>query len=296
MNRADENSGYLYLVATPIGNLDDMTPRAVSVLTLVDLVAAEDTRRTLKLLNHLDLKKKLVSYHEHNRRDQEAYLLDRLREGQHIALVTDAGTPCISDPGNDLVNRCIEEQIAVVPVPGACAAITALSASGLSPGRFVFEGFLPAKGRERKDRVSQITVESRNMVCYEAPHRLRKTLSDFAAAGLDLRLLSVGRELTKRHETIWRTTVGEAADYYTDHDPRGEFVLVLEGVDEFARRRPDLAGTPDDTFDEQRLKTLLEQLRDQDMSLKDAVRECMSVSGKKRNDIYPLALSVWQEK
>ena len=223
-------AGTLYLVATPIGNLDDMPPRVAATFGAVDFVAAEDTRVTLRLLNHLGLKKPLVSYYEHALHHGAA-ILQRIEAGEDCALCSDAGMPCISDPGEQIVAEAHARGIRVVPVPGASACITALAASGQPTARFVFEGFLPVPKRERRERLAVLQGETRTILLYEAPHKLRGTLDDLAAAlGAD-RPVSLCRELTKLHEEIVKTTLGEAVAHYRDHDPRGEYVLVVAGAD-----------------------------------------------------------------
>ncbi len=290
--------GTLYLVGTPIGNLGDLSPRAASVLAAVDLIAAEDTRRTLRLLNYLGLRKHLESYHEHNWQSKGPQLLRELQSGRSIALVSDAGMPCISDPGAELAKLCVENSLMLTIVPGPCAAIVGLAGSGLSTDRFVFEGFLPATGKMRKTRLNQILTEGRTVVLYEAPHRLRRTLADLAALGLKERLLTLARELTKRHEEFLRLTIGEAAARYETQEPRGEYVLILEGLEAFERRCPSagqlLSGTSgEETADISR--TVLLDLLQQGSTIKDAVRQCMEKTGRKKNEIYQMALALQQE-
>ena len=222
----------LYLVATPIGNLADLSARALKVLSGVDFIAAEDTRNSAKLLSCFDIHRPLVSYFEHNKRQRGEEIADRLERGESCALITDAGTPAISDPGEDLVRLCGARGIRVISVPGCCAAITALTLSGLPTGRFVFEGFLSAQKSERRARLDVLKTEVRTVIFYEAPHKLRATLDDFCAAFGEARPLSLCRELTKRNEETMRTTVGGAVDYYREHDPRGEYVLILGGCTE----------------------------------------------------------------
>lgn len=220
--------GTLYLVATPIGNLEDISLRAIRTLRDADLIAAEDTRRTAALLNHLEIKTPLTSYFQHNERKKGEYIIDKLKEGLAVALVSDAGTPAISDPGEDLVRLCAEAEIPVVPVPGATAAISALIASGLSTGRFSFEGFLSVNKKSRRDHLLEIKDSTYTMIFYEAPHKLRKTLRDLLEILGDRRVV-LARELTKRYEEFKRTTLEEAALYYREHEPKGEYVLVVEG-------------------------------------------------------------------
>ena len=222
--------GTLYLVATPIGNLDDMPPRVAATFGMADFIAAEDTRVTLRLLNHLGLKKPMVSYYEHALHHGEA-ILNRIEAGENCALCSDAGMPCISDPGEQIVREAHARGIRVVPIPAASACVTALAASGQPTARFVFEGFLPVPKRDRRERLTFLQNETRTMIFYEAPHKLRGTLDDLAAAfGAD-RPVSLCRELTKLHEEIKKTTLGEAVAYYKENDPRGEYVLVLAGAD-----------------------------------------------------------------
>ena len=221
-------SGKLYLCATPIGNLGDITYRCVEVLKRVDMIAAEDTRRTLGLLNHLGIEKPMTSYFEHNRREKGEYLISLMKEGKNIALVSDAGTPAISDPGEDLVALCAENDVCVVPVPGAVAGINALIASGLPTGRFTFEGFLTVNKRGRNEMLKSLEKEERTMIFYEAPHKLKTTLKDMYAS-FGERRICLCREITKIHEEFFRTTLSEAIAHYEENPPRGEFVLVVEG-------------------------------------------------------------------
>ena len=222
--------GTLYLVATPIGNLEDITLRAIRTLRDADLIAAEDTRRTAALLNHLEIKTPLTSYFQHNEKSKGEYIIEKLQEGLAVALVSDAGTPAISDPGEDLVRLCAEQNIPVVPVPGATAAISALIASGLPTGRFSFEGFLSVKKKSRRDHLLAVQHQTQTMIFYEAPHKLRKTLRDLYET-LGERRIVLARELTKKYEEIKRTTLSEAAAYYRENEPKGEFVLVIEGAE-----------------------------------------------------------------
>ncbi|MBE6630658.1 MAG: 16S rRNA (cytidine(1402)-2'-O)-methyltransferase [Ruminococcaceae bacterium] len=221
--------GTLYLVSTPIGNLADLSERAVKVLSEVDFIAAEDTRNSLKLLTHFGISKPLVSYHEHNKRERGEQLVARMLAGESCALVSDAGTPAISDPGEDLVALCAERGVPVTGIPGCCAGITALTLSGLPTGRFTFEGFLPMDKKERRARLEELSFETRTMLLHEAPHKLRATLADLEKAFGGTRRISLCRELTKRNEEIFRTTLSEAIAYYEENEPRGEYVLVIEG-------------------------------------------------------------------
>ena len=226
-------SGILYLVATPIGNLEDMTFRAVRVLKEADLIAAEDTRNSIKLLNHFEIRTPMTSYHEFNKYNKADRLIEKLSEGQTVALITDAGTPGISDPGEVLVEKCYEAGITVIPVPGACAAVNALIASGQPTRRFAFEAFLPADKKERRAVIQELKNETRTIVLYEAPHRLVKTLKELRE-NLGDRELTLCKELTKKHESFARTTLGEAISAFEDEDnaPRGEYVLVIKGKSE----------------------------------------------------------------
>ncbi len=231
MEKNKIEGGVLYLVATPIGNLSDITERAKKVLSEVDFIAAEDTRNTAKLLGVYGIKKELVSYYEHNKRESGERIVARLLSGECAALVTDAGMPAVSDPGEDIVRLCAEAGIIVRIVPGACAAVSALALSGLKTGRFAFEGFLSAKASERRARLEEIKHEARTLIFYEAPHKLRATLSDMATILGEERKISLCRELTKLNEEVIRTTLGAAVAYYESEEPRGEYVLVVEEGD-----------------------------------------------------------------
>ena len=222
--------GTLYIVATPIGNLQDLTPRAAATFGSVDFIAAEDTRVTLRLLNHLGLKKPMVSYYEHNLKERGDYILGRVAAGENCALCSDAGMPAISDPGEVIVRDALAQGIPVVPVPAASACVTALAVSGQATGRFVFEGFLPTNRRQRAERLARLQGEERTVIFYEAPHKLRMTLDDLSAAFGPARSVTLARELTKLHEEVRKTTLGEAVQYYQQATPRGEYVLVLAGA------------------------------------------------------------------
>ena len=278
-------SGKLYLVATPIGNLGDLSPRAAETLAAADFVAAEDTRVSLKLLNHFNIKKPLVSYHEHNQAAAGPAILNRLLSGETCALVTDAGTPAVSDPGEGLVALCAENGVEVLAIPGCCAAVSALAVSGLPTGRFVFEGFLPVNRGERRERLAELAGEERIMILYEAPHRLRATLADLAEA-FGERRVTLCRELTKLHEETRRTTLSEALARYTENDPKGEFVLVLAG-----RERPaERAVTLEEGVD------MVLSRREKGERMKDAVRQVASDTGLGRNELYQAALRAAQEQ
>ena len=272
-------AGMLYLVATPIGNLGDLSPRAVETLAGADFIAAEDTRVSVKLLNHFDIKKPLVSYHEHNRAAAGQAILTRLLGGEICALVTDAGTPAISDPGQELVALCAENGVTVQAIPGCCAAIAALAVSGLDTRRFTFEGFLPSGKKERRMALEELTGEARTMVFHEAPHRLRATLADMAEV-LGDRPVALCQELTKLHEDTVRTTLAQAAAYYAANEPRGEYVLVVAGREK--QQGPQLTL-------EQGVERVL-RLREDGMRMKDAVRQVADDTGLSRNDLYDAAL------
>jgi len=273
--------GSLYIVGTPLGNLEDMSFRAVRILQSVDLIAAEDTRHTAKLLRHYQIKTPQVSYHEHNLRTRTPELLQRLGQGQTLALVTDAGMPGISDPGYDLVQACAAAAIPVVPVPGPTAAIAALSASGLPTDRFVFEGFLPAKGAARRQRLEALQAELRTMILYEAPHRLRSTLQDLAGVLGSDRSITLARELTKLHEEFWRGTLGAAIAHYRERSPQGEFTLVIAGANP---EQPQLS--------EATLKGELLSLIQQGVSRSQASRQLAQQTSLSRRQIYQLALEI----
>lgn len=277
-------SGTLYLVATPIGNLSDFSPRACAVMREVDFIAAEDTRVTKKLMTALELPAKpLISYYEHNRRQRGEEILSRLLAGESCALVTDAGTPAVSDPGEDLVALCAPEGIPVIPVPGCCAAVCALAASGLPTGRWCFEGFLSVNKKARRTHLDMLREEKRTMIFYEAPHKLRATLEDLCAAFGAERHIALSRELTKLHEETRRCTLGEAVAYFADNPPRGEFVLVVEGV-------PEIVTEEDaDAAMERALQAVQIRLL-QGETLKDAVKMVSAECGVKKNALYQLAL------
>ena len=269
--------GTLYIVATPIGNLEDMPPRVAATFGAADFVAAEDTRVTLRLLNHLGLKKPMVSYYEHALFHGEA-ILQRIEAGEDCALCSDAGLPCISDPGEQLVKAAHERGIRVVPVPGASACVTALAVSGQDTARFVFEGFLPVPKKERRARLEALQGETRTMVLYEAPHKLRATLDDLCAAFGPERSVSLCRELTKLHEEIRKTTLGQAADFYRDNEPRGEFVLVLAGAD------PADAAQDAPTLDE--AVAAAERLMEQGMAPSAAAKQAAAGTPFSKGEIY----------
>lgn len=274
-------SGTLYLVATPIGNLGDFSPRAVETLQSVDFIAAEDTRVSVKLLNYFGIKKSLVSYHEHNHITAGNSILSRLLGGESCALVTDAGMPAISDPGEDLVRLCAENGVTVLSVPGCCAAVCALAVSGLPTARFTFEGFLSVNRKQRTTRLEALRKEERTMVFHEAPHKLRATLKDLCEAFGETRRISMCREMTKLHEETLRMTLGEAVRYYQENTPKGEYVLVVAGAEPPA----DGGITLEDGVE--RVRRLREE---QGMRMKDAVRQAAEETGLPKNVLYDAAL------
>ncbi|MCU0537853.1 MAG: 16S rRNA (cytidine(1402)-2'-O)-methyltransferase [Hydrococcus sp. Prado102] len=269
----------LYIVGTPIGNLEDITFRAIRILQMADLIAAEDTRHTGKLLQHFQITTPQISYHEHNKLSRQEELLDRLNKGETIALVTDAGMPGISDPGYELVKACIEVGITVTPIPGVTAAVTALAASGLPTDRFVFEGFIAIKGKERRDRLNSLKHETRTLIFYEAPHRLLETLSDLADILGENRQIVLARELTKVHEEFWRGTIEGAIAFYTTRTPKGEFTLVVAGTSS----EENLVLSPEE------LKIELKQLIEQGMTRSQASRQLAQLTNIPRRQIYQLA-------
>ncbi|MBQ6808533.1 MAG: 16S rRNA (cytidine(1402)-2'-O)-methyltransferase [Firmicutes bacterium] len=273
-------SGTLYIVATPIGNLEDISFRALRILREVDIIAAEDTRVSRKLLNHFEIKKPLISYYEHNKTLREQALMELLLEGKDLALISDAGTPAISDPGQDLVQAAAARNIPVVVLPGASAMLTALVGSALDTGRFCFEGFLPRDKKERRERLQELRAEKRTMIFYEAPHRLKTILADMQEAWGAERRISAGRELTKLHEEMLRGTIGELCQLYAQQEPRGEYVLVVAGAEEEAPEEIDpelIAGE-------------LDSLLESGMPRKEAARILADRYGMKVRDIYQMGL------
>ena len=273
-------SGKLYLVPTPIGNLGDISRRMADTMAGADFLAAEDTRVTVKLLNHLGLKKPMVSYHRHNCSTAGPAIVDRLLAGESCALVTDAGTPAISDPGEDLVALCAQHDIEVEAVPGPCALICALSVSGLPTARFTFEGFLPQNKKNRRSHLDSLKGEQRTMVFYEAPHKLEDTLEDFVAVFGEERRIALCRELTKLHEEVVRTTVGQALADCATRPPRGEYVLVVEGAPE----------APAQEADPQAALERVAQLRGEGLSLKEACAKAGEEFGIKKRQLYDMSL------
>ncbi len=266
---------------TPIGNLGDITERVLETLRTVDLIAAEDTRNTLKLLNHFDIKTPMTSYHEHNKFEKAEELIRQLREGKNIACVTDAGTPAISDPGEVLAKRCIEEGIRVTSLPGACALITALTMSGMSARRFVFEGFLPVDKKQRKHVLESLTDEERTIILYESPHHLKDTLKELEAALGEGRKLTVCRELTKKFEEAVPTTIADAEAFCVENDPRGEYVLVLEGADPAVKEQEKR-----ESFENMSIEEHVAKYEAQGESHKEAMRKAAADRGISRRDVY----------
>ena len=275
-------AGMLYLVPTPIGNLGDISVRCRETLEQADFIAAEDTRVSLKLLNYLGIKKRLVSYFEHNKAVKGEQIVARILAGETCALVSDAGSPAISDPGEDLVRQCAEAGITVCAIPGPCAVITALSISGQSTGRFCFEGFLSTAKKSRREHLNALVEETRTMIFYEAPHKLLNTLQDMSEVfGMD-RPISLCRELTKLHEEVVRTTLGEAIERYTQNPPKGEFVLVVAGAPEKEKALP----TPEDAG------AMVARLMEEGMSRKDAIKQTAETLKLPKNAVYDAALNL----
>ena len=275
-------AGMLYLVPTPIGNLGDISERCRRTLEEADFIAAEDTRVSLKLLNYLGIKKSLVSYYEHNKAFKGNVILDRILAGETCALVSDAGSPAISDPGEDLVRLCAEHGITVTAIPGPCAVITALSISGLPTGRFCFEGFLSTAKKSRKEHLASLVGETRTMIFYEAPHKLVSTLEDLAEAFGEDRKISLCRELTKLHEEVVRTTLGEAIAKYTENGPKGEFVLVVDGAAPVEKELP----TAEDAGE------MVKRLMSEGLSRKDAIKQTAKALDLPKNVVYDAALNI----
>ena len=280
-----ETTGTLYLVATPIGNLEDITLRALRVLKEADQIAAEDTRHSRGLLTHFEIHAPLTSYHEFNKFEKAEVLIAALKEGQNIALITDAGTPGISDPGEVLVCRCYDEGIPVIPVPGPAACIAAVTTSGLPCRRFAFEAFLPREKQEREAILGELKKETRTIVLYEAPHHLKKTLAQLSETLGANRRITLCRELTKVHEEKWRTTIGEAALRYEEEDPRGEYVLVIEG-----RPMEEAAAEAAADWQDISIEAHVQQYLDAGMDKKSAMRQVAKDRGMSRRDVYQALL------
>lgn len=277
-------AGKLYLCATPIGNLEDITMRVLRTLQEVDLIAAEDTRNSMKLLNHFEIKTPMTSYHEYNRIEKAHVLIAKIQEGTNIALITDAGTPGISDPGEDLVRLCYEAGIEVTSLPGACACVTALTLSGLGTRRFCFEAFLPMEKKERQEILNELKEETRTIIVYEAPHRLVRTLGELLEA-LGNRRMTICRELTKKHETAFQTTLEEALEYYQEQEPRGECVLVLEG-----KSREQVRLEQQQSWESISIEEHMEQYLAKGMDRKEAMKQVAKDRGVSKRDIYQALL------
>lgn len=277
-------TGTLYLCATPIGNLGDITSRVLDTLREADMIAAEDTRNSLKLLNHFAIKTPLTSYHEYNKVEKAEQILAWLRDGKNIALITDAGTPAISDPGEVLVERCLKEGIPVTSLPGCCACITALTISGLSTRRFCFEGFLPSDKKEKKLILEELKGETRTIILYEAPHHLKRTLAELHEI-LGERRITLCRELTKRFETIFPTTIEGAIAYYEKNDPRGEYVLVVEGMDRENTKREEQKKWTELSIEEH-----MQIYEEQGMERKESMKKVAADRGISKREVYQALL------
>ena len=272
-------NGKLYLCATPIGNLGDVSPRCLEALQSVDIIAAEDTRRTLQLLNQFEISKPLTSYHEHNKREKGEYIISLLKDGKNAALVSDAGTPAISDPGEDLVRLCIENDIEVTSIPGAVAAVNALILSGLPTRRFAFEGFLSVNKRHRREHLESVKSDTHTLIFYEAPHKLKNTLNDMSEVFGSDRKIALVRELTKIHEEVKRCTIAEAVDFYAENNPRGEYVLVIEGAN-------DTDEIEENDWDNLSVKEHVDKYIAEGMTSKDAIKKAAQDRGLPKRDVY----------
>lgn len=281
--------GKLYLCATPIGNLEDITLRVLRTLKEADLIAAEDTRHSIKLLNHFDIKTPMTSYHEFNKVEKARYLVDKMREGTNVALITDAGTPGISDPGEELVRQCYEAGIEVTSLPGPAACITALTISGMATRRFAFEAFLPSDKKEKQEIFEELKKETRTIILYEAPHRLVRTLSELLE-NLGDRRISVCRELTKTHETVFRTTVSEALSYYETEESRGEYVLVIEG-----KSRMEIQQEQERSWEAVSIEEHMKRYLDGGTDKKEAMKLVAKDRGMKKRDVYQYLLNAGKE-
>lgn len=277
-------TGTLFLCATPIGNLGDMTPRVVDTLREVDMIAAEDTRNSIKLLNYFEIKTPMTSYHEYNKIEKAEQIISWIQAGKNIALITDAGTPAISDPGEVLVSKCLKTGIPVTSLPGCCACITALTLSGLSARRFCFEGFLPTDKKEKKFIFEELIKESRTIILYEAPHHLKRTLSELYEA-LGERRITLCRELTKRFETVFPTTLSAAINFYDENDPKGEYVLVIEGID-----RNQVEQNKQKEWEKLPVEEHMKLYEDQGLDRKEAMKKVAADRGVSKRDIYQALL------
>lgn len=277
-------AGMLYICATPIGNLEDITLRTLRILEEVDLIAAEDTRHSIKLLNHFDIKTPMTSYHEFNKYDKAAQLVEKMKQGTNIALITDAGTPAISDPGEELVKQCHAAGIEVTSLPGPSAFVTALTISGKPTRRFCFEAFLPYDKKERAEVLEELKKETRTIMLYEAPHKLKKTLKDLYEV-LGDREISLCKELTKKHETNFRITLSGAIAYYEEEEPKGEFVLVIEGISRQVLKEDEMQGFLSMTIEEH-----MQYYTDQGIDKKEAMKKVAKDRGVSKRDIYQALL------
>ena len=273
--------GELYLCATPIGNLEDMTFRCIRILKEADVIAAEDTRNSIKLLNHFEIKTPMTSYHEFNKVEKARVLVDKMLHGETVALITDAGTPGISDPGEELVRQCVEAGIRVTPVPGAAACINALIISGMPTRRFCFEAFLPSDKKEKAEVLEQLKTEQRTIIIYEAPHRLIRTLTELEGTLGGMRKIAVCKELTKRHETVYRDTISGALNYYTINEPKGEYVLVIEG-----KSSEELVLEKRAAWDDMSIEEHMEMYTSKGMDRKEAMKQVAKERGVSKRDIY----------
>lgn len=273
--------GELYLCATPIGNLEDMTFRCIKILKEADVIAAEDTRNSIKLLNHFEIKTPMTSYHEFNKVEKARVLVDKMLHGETVALITDAGTPGISDPGEELVRQCVEAGIRVTPVPGAAACINALIISGMPTRRFCFEAFLPSDKKEKAEVLEQLKTEQRTIIIYEAPHRLIRTLTELEGTLGGMRKIAVCKELTKRHETVYRDTISGALNYYTINEPKGEYVLVIEG-----KSSEELVLEKRAAWDDMSIEEHMEMYTSKGMDRKEAMKQVAKDRGVSKRDIY----------
>lgn len=277
----ENGMGELYLCATPIGNLEDMTFRCIRILKEADVIAAEDTRNSIKLLNHFEIKTPMTSYHEFNKVEKARVLVDKMLHGETVALITDAGTPGISDPGEELVRQCVEAGVKVTPVPGAAACINALIMSGLPTRRFCFEAFLPSDKKEKADVLLQLKTEQRTIIIYEAPHRLIRTLVELESTLGGMRKIAVCKELTKRHETVYRDTISGALGYYTANEPKGEYVLVIEG-----KSKDELIEEKRAVWDDMSIEEHFNMYITQGMDKKEAMKLVAKDRGVSKRDIY----------
>lgn len=286
MDTKNKETGELFLCATPIGNLEDMPVRAVRIMKEADLIAAEDTRNSIKLINHFEIDTPMTSYHEYNKVDKAKVLVDKMLAGQTVALITDAGTPGISDPGEELVRQAVQAGINVTSVPGPAACINALIISGLPTGRFVFEAFLPSDKKERAAVLEELSHETRTMIIYEAPHRLCRTLAELAEILGGDRQIAVCKELTKRHETVYRSDIKGAVDYYNANEPRGEYVLVIAGLN-----REDIIRDKQDAWKEMPLEEHLKHYESQGIERREAIKLVAKDRGVPKREIYNMTLN-----